>query len=282
MPRSRSRKILDNISTNAMGIILGVIFLFPIYWTFLTAFRSEAEILKWPPNLFPVNLTVSNFQELTSRPADVPIFTWFLNSSIAAFSYATLSVVVCVLAAFALARLQFRFRDFYFKLLLASMTIPGMILFLPNYTTVSWLGWTDSLYAIILPGLGATFGVFLLRQFFIGIPKDLEEAAIIDGANLWHRIIYVIAPLSREAIITLWVISFMGNWNDYLWPLVVLYSPGKRTLPVGMSTLQGAYIHYYGVIMAGAIVIAVPSIIIFLLVQRYYVKGINVSGAIKE
>ncbi|WP_214079860.1 carbohydrate ABC transporter permease, partial [Mesotoga sp.] len=200
----------------------------------------------------------------------------------AAVSYASLSVVVGVMAAFALARMQFRFRDAYFKIILASMAVPGMIHFLPNYTTIDALGWTDNLVAIIVPGLASTFGIFLLRQFFISVPREIEEAAIIDGANIRQRIFYVIAPLAKESIIILWVMNFMSNWNDYLWALVVLYSPNKRTMPVGMSTLQGKYVTQYGPLMAGALFIAVPSILIFLLVQRYYIKGIDISGAVKE
>ena len=210
------------------------------------------------------------------------MFQWFINSLFAAVSYASLSVVVGVMAAFALARMQFRFRDAYFKIILASMAVPGMILFLPNYTTIDTLGWTDNLVAIIVPGLASTFGIFLLRQFFISVPKEIEEAAIIDGANIRQRIFYVIAPLAKESIIILWVMNFMSNWNDYLWALVVLYSPNKRTMPVGMSTLQGKYVTQYGPLMAGALFIAVPSILIFLLVQRYYIKGIDISGAVKE
>jgi len=286
MPRKErisrpGRRRWSTLWVNLVGGILVVTFLFPIYWTFLTSLRSESEILKWPPDLLPVNLTLSNYGEIMQR-SDTPVLRWFWNSSIAALSYATLSLFVCVPAAYALSRLQFKFRDLYFKVLLASLTIPGMILFLPNYTTVDALGWTDSLVAIILPGLGATIGVFLLRQFFIGIPREMEEAALMDGAGVFQRIFRIIIPMSREAIITLWIMNFMANWNDYLWPLVTLYSPEKRTLPVGMSTLQGAYVHYYGVIMAGAVLIALPSIVIFLLVQRYYVKGISIGGGLKE
>lgn len=276
-----SKNTRKKIIVTVIAVIIAVIFLFPIYWTFLTAFRSETDILKWPPSFLPLNLTTENFEKLLARE-DTPVFRWFFNSLIAATAYATLSVLGAIMAAYALARLKFKFRDTYFKILIASMTIPPMILFLPNYTTIDSFGWTDNLIAIIIPGIGATFGVFLLRQFFVGIPKELEEAAVIDGANIWQRMFRIIVPLSREAIITLWVINFMTNWNDYLWPLVVLYSPDNRTLPVGMSTLQGTYIHYYGIIMAGAIFIAAPSIAIFLLVQRYYMSGISISGAIKE
>ena len=270
------------ITVNIIALLIALVFIFPLYWTFLTAFRTEAQILEWPPKFLPTNLTLANFEEVLAHPQDTPVFQWFINSLFAAVSYASLSVVVCVMAAFALARMQFRFRDAYFKIILASMAVPGMIHFLPNYTTIDALGWTDNLVAIIVPGLASTFGIFLLRQFFISVPREIEEAAIIDGANIRQRIFYVIAPLAKESIIILWVMNFMSNWNDYLWALVVLYSPNKRTMPVGMSTLQGKYVTQYGPLMAGALFIAVPSILIFLLVQRYYIKGIDISGAVKE
>ncbi|HNR80647.1 MAG TPA: carbohydrate ABC transporter permease [Mesotoga infera] len=270
------------ITVNIVALLIALVFIFPLYWTFLTAFRTEAQILEWPPKFLPTNLTLANFEEVLAHPQDTPVFQWFINSLFAAVSYASLSVVVGVMAAFALARMQFRFRDAYFKIILASMAVPGMIHFLPNYTTIDALGWTDNLVAIIVPGLASTFGIFLLRQFFISVPKEIEEAAIIDGANIRQRIFYVIAPLAKESIIILWVMNFMSNWNDYLWALVVLYSPNKRTMPVGMSTLQGKYVTQYGPLMAGALFIAVPSILIFLLVQRYYIKGIDISGAVKE
>ncbi|PNS35723.1 carbohydrate ABC transporter permease [Mesotoga sp. B105.6.4] len=270
------------ITVNIIALLIALVFIFPLYWTFLTAFRTEAQILEWPPKFLPTNLTLANFEEVLAHPQDTPVFQWFINSLFAAVSYASLSVVVCVMAAFALARMQFRFRDAYFKIILASMAVPGMIHFLPNYTTIDALGWTDNLVAIIVPGLASTFGIFLLRQFFISVPREIEEAAIIDGANIRQRIFYVIAPLAKESIIILWVMNFMANWNDYLWALVVLYSPNKRTMPVGMSTLQGKYVTQYGPLMAGALFIAVPSILIFLLVQRYYIKGIDISGAVKE
>ena len=270
------------ITVNIIALLIALVFIFPLYWTFLTAFRTEAQILEWPPKFLPTNLTLANFEEVLAHPQDTPVFQWFINSLFAAVSYASLSVVVGVMAAFALARMQFRFRDAYFKIILASMAVPGMIHFLPNYTTIDALGWTDNLVAIIVPGLASTFGIFLLRQFFISIPREIEEAAIIDGANIRQRIFYVIAPLAKESIIILWVMNFMSNWNDYLWALVVLYSPNKRTMPVGMSTLQGKYVTQYGPLMAGALFIAVPSILIFLLVQRYYIKGIDISGAVKE
>jgi multiple sugar transport system permease protein len=186
------------ITVNIIALLIALVFIFPLYWTFLTAFRTEAQILEWPPKFLPTNLTLANFEEVLAHPQDTPVFQWFINSLFAAVSYASLSVVVGVMAAFALARMQFRFRDAYFKIILASMAVPGMILFLPNYTTIDTLGWTDNLVAIIVPGLASTFGIFLLRQFFISVPREIEEAAIIDGAKIRQRIFYVIAPLAKS------------------------------------------------------------------------------------
>lgn len=265
---------------NTVAALISGLFLFPVVWALISSLQTPEAILEWPPRITLEGFTLRNFMVLLADPR-TPIDMWFRNSLYAALTHSALSVIVAVMAGFALARLRFPGRDAYFKVLLGSMAIPSLILFLPNYHTVDILGWINSLTAIILPGLGATFAIFLLRQFFINIPTEIEEAAIVEGAGVWWRITRIIVPLSKEAVITVFVMNFMMNWNDYLWPLVVLYSPDKRTLPVGMATLQGQYVHDYGVTMAGAAIISIPSIIIFLLVQKYYVQGVSVSGAIK-
>ena len=276
MKKTRFYSILLNVG----AFLISGIFLFPLYWAFLTAFKTPETLLQWPPRFGLSGLTLDNFKSLFGAQ-DTPIFMWFFNSLFAGVSYASIGVLVSIMAAFALARLEFRFKDTYFKILIGSLAIPGMIMFIPNYTTVDSFGWTDSLSALILPGLGSTFGIFLLRQFFISIPRDIEEAAILDGASILWRVTHIIIPLAKESIIVLWVMNFMANWNDYLWPLVVIFSPEKRTMPVGMATLQGRYVSEFGLVMAGATLIAVPSIIILLLVQKYYIKGVDVSGGLK-
>ena len=265
------------ITVNIIALLIALVSSFRFYWTFLTAFARRRRFLNGRPFL-PVN-SLATSKKCWQHPG-YPVFQWFYQQPFRGSQLSRPFVVVGVMAAFAREN-AIQVQRAYFKIILAPW-LCRMILFLPNYTTIDTLGWTDNLVAIIVPGLASTFGIFLLRQFFISVPKEIEEAAIIDGANIRQRIFYVIAPLAKESIIILWVMNFMSNWNDYLWALVVLYSPNKRTMPVGMSTLQGKYVTQYGPLMAGALFIAVPSILIFLLVQRYYIKGIDISGAVKE
>jgi len=268
-------------TVNLLAWAVTLAFLFPLVYATSLSFMPEAETIAFPPHLLPQAPTLVNYQQVLAT-ADQPVLTWFWNSFVAATGYATLSLVVCTAAAYALSRFRFRFGRVYFRIILVSMTIPGIIFLIPNYTTISDLGLTDNLWAIILPGLGSTIGVFLLRQFMIGIPQELIEAATIDGAGSVRRLFAVVLPLSREALISLWVMGFMANWNDYLWPLVVIYDATLRTMPLGMATLQGPYVSLYGPLMAGAMMLAAPSVLIFLLVQKYYLRGISLAGAIKE
>ena len=268
----------QKVMLTGIGIVLAALFMFPIYWMLITAFKSEAEILRFPPTLLPESPTLDNFAAILAHPEDTPVLTWFLNSTFIALSFASLSVTICVLTAYPLARMRFPGRKVYIGALLGSLVIPPMVLLIPNYVIVDWLGWTDTYLAVIVPGLGGVFGVLLLRQFFVTLPQALEEAAVLDGANSWQVLRHVTLPLSKSPIITFFVMGFMGSWNDYFWPLITLYSPEMRTMPVGMATLQGRYITHYGKTMSGALLIAIPSILLFIFVQRYYVRSIAQAG----
>lgn len=261
-----------------LGVLLSVGFLFPVYWMLASAFKSEQEILKIPPSLFFFEPTLDNFRRILAHPEDTPVLRWFLNSTFVATSYAVLATAVSALAAFPLARMEFRGRGFYTALLFSSLIIPPIMLIIPSFVIVDWLRWTDTYAAVIFPGLGGVFGVLMLRQYFLALPADLEEAAAMDGANSWQVFRHVVLPLSESPLLTLLVMSFMASWNEYFWPLLTLYSPGMRTMPLGMATLQGRYTHHYGVMMAGALLIAIPSMILFVVVQKYYVRSIAESG----
>ncbi|HHW11402.1 MAG TPA: carbohydrate ABC transporter permease [Firmicutes bacterium] len=258
--------------------ILAVIFLFPIYWMFITSLRPEVMTTVWPPKLFPTDLTLENYKAIVSNTVETPVFRWFFNSLVAASGYTILSCIVCSLAAYALACLDFPGREVYFWALITSLIIPGIILLIPNYLLVNRLGWVDTYLALILPGLSGATGVFLMRQFFLTIPKSLQEAAWMDGAGRFWVFLKIVLPLSKPVLLTYGLMSFLANWNDYLWALIVTYAPRMRTLPVGILTLQGRYIHYYGKMMAGAFLTALPAIILFVAVQRYFVKGIVMTG----
>jgi len=270
-----NKKIIKFITTNFLALILIFLFAFPIYWMIIDSFMPNDLIIKWPPIFIPNKLTLNNYLQIING---TPIIRWFLNSIFVSVAVATLSVLIDIFAAYALARMNFKGRDMIFKIILGALSIPGIILFLPNYVTVNFFGWTNTYLAIILPALAGTFGVFLLRQFFIGIPRELEEAAKIDGAGFFSIVFKIIVPEAWPAIITLFVMNFMGTWNDYFWPLIVLNSKSMYTLPVGMAAIQSQYIQWYGTMMAGAFMIALPSIVVFIIVQRYYIKGIVFTG----
>ena len=182
------------------------------------------------------------------------------------------------MAAYALARMQFRGKNVLFGIIVVTLFVPGFIFLMPNYLIMDRLGWLDTLIALIVPGAAGAFGVFFLRQFFLAIPKELEESARIDGANTWQIFTRIVLPNSKPALVTLALIAFLANWNDFVWPIFVLFSPERLTLPAGLATLQAAYNIDYPVVMAGATVAALPVLILFIFVQRYVIEGVATSG----
>ena len=216
--------------------------------------------------------------KLIFADAQNPVLVWALNSLIAAAARALLVIVVASMAAYALARMKFRGQRSIFGLIIATLFIPGFIFLMPNYLLMNELGWLDTLLALIVPGAAGAFGVFFLRQFFMGIPRELEESALIDGANTVQILTKVILPISRPALVTLGVLSFLANWNDFVWPIFVLFSPQRLTLPAGLASLKGAYNIDYPVIMAAATIASVPVLILYIFVQRYVIEGVATSG----
>lgn len=261
-----------------VGIVaLALVFAVPLLWMFLTSFRTIEDSRRIPLTLIPDELTLRAYRLLFSDEQN-PVFTWALNSLIAAAAHAALVLVVSSMAAYALARLQFRGKGVLFGIIVATLFVPGFIFLMPNYLMMDRLGWLDTLIALIVPGAAGAFGVFFLRQFFLAIPKELEESALIDGANTWQIFTRIVLPNAKPALVTLGVLSFLGNWNDFIWPIFVLFSPERLTLPAGLSTLQAAYNIDYPVVMAGATVAAVPVLILFVFVQRYVIEGVASSG----
>ncbi len=258
-------------------IVLTVIFAFPIVWMYLTSFKTIEESRSIPINLIPTDLTLRAYK-LIFADAQNPVLVWALNSLIAATGHALLVIVVASMAAYALARMKFRGQRFIFGLIIATLFIPGFIFLMPNYLLMNELGWLDTLLALIVPGAAGAFGVFFLRQFFMGIPRELEESALIDGANTVQILTKVILPISRPALVTLGVLSFLANWNDFVWPIFVLFSPERLTLPAGLASLKGAYNIDYPVIMAAATIASVPVLILYIFVQRYVIEGVATSG----
>jgi multiple sugar transport system permease protein len=258
-------------------VLLSIIFVAPILWMFLTAFRSQVDARRIPITFIPDEITFRAF-EIVFNEAQNPVLLWAFNSLVAAVLHSLLVLAISAMAAYALARMHFRGRNAIFVVLIGTMFIPGFIFLMPNYLLMDQLGWLDTLIALVVPGAAGAFGVFFLRQFFLAIPRELEETALIDGANTWTILTRIVLPISRPALVTLGILAFLGNWNDFVWPIFVLFSPERLTLPAGLSSLRGAFAVDYPVVMAGATVAAIPVLILYAFVQRYVIEGVATSG----
>lgn len=257
-------------------LALTLIFVAPLLWMLVTSLKGQDAATSgysWWPNPFD---TTSYDQLLHS--SSLPVLRWFVNSVLAGMANAALIVAVDAPAAYALARMEFFAKKPIFAIVISTIFLPFFVFLVPNFLIVSKLGWLDSLWAIIVPSAGGAFGVFFLRQFFIGLPGELEEAARIDGANSWTVFWRVVLPLSRPALATLAVISFLTNFNDFIWPIYVLFSPDQLTMPAGLNTLQNSASTNYPLIMAGAVIASVPAIILFVIAQRQIIESVSRSG----
>lgn len=258
-------------------VVLTLAFISPVLFVLLTSFKTPREAVRTPPTWWPDPFTTQAYERILTA-GDTPVLQWFLNSMVAATANAVLVVVTSALAAYALARLQFRFKKIVFALIVSTLFVPPVILVIPNYEIVGRLVWLDTLAAIIVPTAAGAFGVFFLRQFFSQLPRELEESALLDGANRWQIFIRIVLPLSKPALATLGLLSFLTNWNDFLWPVYVLFSPEKQTLQAGLSTLQSANSVRYDLLSAGAIVASVPVLLLYLFAQRFVIEGVSRSG----
>ncbi|HEX2864014.1 MAG TPA: carbohydrate ABC transporter permease [Deinococcales bacterium] len=257
-------------------IILAIIFLAPMYWMLVTSFKPEADAITIPVQWWPKRFTFENYQEILTSP-DGNILRWTLNSVIAAVAFTAAHLALCILTAYPLARMRFKGRDAWFWIILSSMMVPGIVTLIPTYLMMLNWSWTDTFHALIWPGVSGVFGVFLLRQFFVTIPPELEEAARMDGANSLQVLRHVVLPLSKASLITLGVFDFMGSWNNYVWPLFTEHGD-MQTLPVGLASFSQRYVTDYGKLMAATALAAIPVLVIYLIAQRYLEQGIALTG----
>ena len=257
---------------------LSLVFIGPLLLALLTAFKSQDESRTVPPTYFPAQPSLRAFDVLFFQDAASPVGRWFLNSMAAATMHAALVLVVCSLAGYALARMEFRFKNAIFTAIILTLFVPGFIFLMPNFLLLDKLGWLDQIWALVVPGAAGAFGVFFMRQFFSGLPKELEESARLDGAGPFRTWWSIVLPNAKPALVTLGVLSYLANWNDFIWPIYVLFSPERLTLPAGLSRLQGAYTIDYPVVMAGAMLAAIPVLALYVFVQRYVIEGVASSG----
>jgi multiple sugar transport system permease protein len=260
-------------------IVLAVLFLGPIYWMVSTSIKTEADAIAQPIQWLPNHPTLENYGVVLADQSGL-LLRWAFNSVLVAIVFTVAYVALCALTAYPLARMRFRGRDAWFGILLASMMIPGIVTLIPLYVMTLDLGWLDTYHVLIIPFLPGAFGVFMLRQYFLTIPRELEDAARIDGANALRVLRHVILPLSVPALVALAVFTFLFSWNNYLWPLFVVHGD-HQTLPVGLATAASRYTTLYGRLMSSTALAAIPAVIVYLVAQRQLVQGISLTG-IKE
>ena len=259
-------------------VVLGAgaaIMLLPFVWMVSTSLKTPADIFVYPPQWLPNPVRWSNYADVMHV---LPFGRYVLNTTLVATSVTALHLLVSSLAAYAFARLRFPGRNRLFLAYLATLMVPGQVTLIPNFLIVKYLGWIDTYQALIVPQAFSAFGTFLLRQFFLTIPRELEDAARIDGASALGVYWRIILPLSGPALATLGVFTFTAQWNNFLWPLIVINDEQLRTLTVGLRALVGQFTVQYQLLMAGSVIALVPMLVVFLLAQRFFVRGIALTG----
>jgi multiple sugar transport system permease protein len=274
-PVRRPRLKASNILLHIALILGSLVMLLPFAWMFSTSLKRQPEIFTYPPVWIPKQIAWDNYAKTV---AAMPFGRFYLNSLIVTVCVTTLQILVSSLAAFAFARLQFRGRQALFLLYLATLMVPFQVTMIPNFILVRFLGWYDTYQALILPTAFSAFSTFLLRQYFMGIPRDLDEAARIDGASSWRIWWQIILPLSGPVLAALAIFVSLNSWNDFLWPLVITNSLEMRTLPVGLSTFQGQFKVEWHLLMAGSVIAMLPVLILYIVGQRWIIRGITLTG----
>ena len=272
------RKASSIIGTVALHLLLyamAFVTVAPFLWMLLASFKELGEILQYPPTWIPRNVILDNF---TGAFEAAPFGRFYINSLFVASAVTLGQLFTCSLAAYAFARLQFPGRDILFYVFLGTMMIPGQVTMIPAFMVLHWLGWIDTYAALIVPGLASAFGTFLLRQFFLTIPRDLEDAAAIDGCSRFGVLWRIILPLSRPALATLAIFTFMYVFNDFLWALIVVSSEELKTVQLGLAIFRDRYQTDWGQLMAASVTATVPILLVFFFAQKYFIRGITLSG----
>ena len=256
-------------------IAASLLMILPFVWTLATSFKPEADVVTYPPKLLPTHLTFSHYIDIWHR---IPFARLFLNTVIFAGGVTLFSLFFDSLTAYALARLEFPGRNILFIAILATMMLPFQVTLIPLFDLLTKFDWINTYQGLIAPRATNAFGIFFLRQFFLAIPKDLEDAARMDGASEFRIYWRVILPLAVPALLTLGLFHFMYNWNDLLWPLIINQDQSHQTLPAGLALFMGQHVTEYGLLMAGSVLALLPMVIAFLLIQRSFVEGIATTG----
>jgi multiple sugar transport system permease protein len=270
--------VTRNLGAGAF-VLFALFWLTPGIWALVTSFKITPNILQPVPYWLPVPPTLDQYVGVMAGTRTVSMSVAVWNSALVSIVGTLLTVAICALTAYPLARMRFPGRDLLFGVIVGSMMVPGVITIVPLYLLMVQLGWLNSYQALILPSVASAFGVFLLRQFFLSMPAELEDAARIDGAGSWRIFTALLLPLSKPAMGALALFTFQSHWNEFTWPLIVMTKQDRLTLPVALSLIRGNYASdSFGPIMAGAVVSAIPLLIVFLVANKQIIEGVQFSG----
>ncbi|SEB64217.1 carbohydrate ABC transporter membrane protein 2, CUT1 family [Paramicrobacterium humi] len=254
---------------------IALIFVIPFVQMILAALSPSAELVTFPPPFFPSTLTFDNFAKLF---ATTNVLQWLVNSIIVSAAAILAHIVLCSLAGYGFARLRFRGRNVGFLMIVATIMLPTQLLMIPTYILFSKIGLINTLGAAIVPWLASAFGIFLMRQFFLSLPVELEEAGMLDGCSRWGIFFRIVLPLARPALATLAIFTLLSAWNDLIWPLIAINDPGAFTIQLGIANFQGTRQTEWGLLMAGNVVAVIPLVVFFLIAQKQFIQTMTFSG----
>ncbi|ETK35243.1 carbohydrate ABC transporter permease [Microbispora sp. ATCC PTA-5024] len=272
---NRGLRLTWRILTTAIGLAIALAMLFPLVWMVATSLKPESEIVSFPPRLLPTTFTLDNYRGVWER---LPFTRLFLNTVVFAGTVTVCSLLFDSMTAYALARLRFRGKGVVFVLVLVLLMVPFQVTLIPLYDLLAHLGWINTFQGLIVPRLTNAFGIFFLRQFLLSIPRDLEDAARVDGASEFRIYWRIVMPLAVPALLTLGLFHFMYNWNDLLWPLIISQDASRQTLPAGLALFMGQHVVEYGPLMAASVLTLLPVVVFFIIIQRRFVAGVATTG----
>ena len=277
MTRAAGESRANRLAINAALVLLALVALAPLLWMLSVSFMPPGAASHFPPPLLPSRFTLDNYRELFER---IGIGHYLVNSVIVACAITVLSLLVNTMAGYAFAKLQFRGRERIFTVLLAALVIPAQVTMLPLFLMMKQLHLVNSYGGVVVPALATVFGIFLVRQYARSIPDELMEAARIDGAGEARIFFQIVLPMLKPVLVTLAIFTFLGAWNDFMWPLIVLTDTSHYTLPVALASLSREHIQDVEMMMAGAVITVLPVLALFLVLQRYYIQGL-LLGSVK-
>ncbi|EOI01796.1 MULTISPECIES: carbohydrate ABC transporter permease [Enterococcus] len=273
--KSLKKKNKTSIFTKIAMTIILVIIAFPFIWLVISSFKYEKDIISFPPKIFADNYTFENYIKVWST---IPLLDYIKNTVIFSGGVVLTSVFFDSLAGYAFARMNFKGKSVFFYFVLLTMMIPFQVFMIPLFIEINKLGLLDTYAGLIIPKMTSAFGIFMMRSFFVTLPKDLEEAARVDGLNEFKIFLKIMLPLSKPTMLSLAIFTLMNSWNDLLYPLILTSSSKMRTLPAGLALFTGQNISFYGPVMAGTVISMLPLLIIYMFAQKYFVQSTAMSG----